>query len=45
LAVAGLHKREAGTEVVKKLKHVIIQFDSQNSKLATTFVILVVLWQ
>jgi len=32
LAVAGLHKRQAGTEKVKRLKHVIMQFDSQNSK-------------
>ena len=32
LAVAGLHKREAGTGMVKRLKHVIMQFDSQNSK-------------
>jgi hypothetical protein len=32
LAVAGLHKRQAGTETVKRLKHVIIQFDTQNSK-------------
>lgn len=32
LAVAGLHKRQTGTGKVKRLKHVIIQFDSQNSK-------------
>ncbi|OCK76764.1 hypothetical protein K432DRAFT_396165 [Lepidopterella palustris CBS 459.81] len=31
LAVAGLHKRRAGTETVKRLKHVIIQSDTQNS--------------
>lgn len=31
LAVAGLHKIEAGTGRVKRLKHVIMQFDSQNS--------------
>ena len=32
LAAAGLHKRQTGTEVVKRLKHVIIQFDAQSSK-------------
>ncbi len=32
LAVAGRHKRQAGTGVVKRLKHIIIQFDTQNSK-------------
>jgi len=32
LAVAGLYKRQAGTGTVKRLKHVIIQFDTQNSK-------------
>jgi hypothetical protein len=30
--VAGLHKMQAGTEMVKRLKYVIIQFDTQNSK-------------
>jgi hypothetical protein len=32
LAAVGLYQREAEAEVVKKLKHVILQFDSQNSK-------------
>ena len=32
LAAVGLYQREAETEVVKKLKHVILQFDSLNSK-------------
>jgi hypothetical protein len=31
LAVAGPHKRQAGTKVVKQLRHVIIQFDSQTN--------------
>jgi len=31
LAVAGIHKRQAGTGRVKRLKHVIMQFDSQNN--------------
>jgi hypothetical protein len=30
--VAGLPKMQAGTETVKRLKYVIIQFDTQNSK-------------
>jgi len=33
LAAVGLYQREAETEVVKKLKHIILQFDTQNSKL------------
>jgi hypothetical protein len=33
LAAIGLYQREAETEVVKKLKHIILQFDNQNSKL------------
>jgi hypothetical protein len=32
LAAVGLYQREAETEVVKKLKHIILQFDNQNSK-------------
>jgi hypothetical protein len=32
LTVASLHKREVGTETVKRLKYVIIQFDTQDSK-------------
>ncbi|KAH8649407.1 hypothetical protein BGZ60DRAFT_520732 [Tricladium varicosporioides] len=36
LAVAGIHKRQAGTEEVKRLKHVIIQFDTQHSLLQFT---------
>jgi len=39
LAVAGLHKRQAGTETVKRLRHVIIQFDTRNdlSQFTTKF--------
>lgn len=32
LAAAGMHKRQTGTEALKKLKHVIIQFDAQTSR-------------
>lgn len=32
LAAAGMHKRLTGTEVLKKLKHVIIQFDAHTSR-------------
>jgi hypothetical protein len=32
LSVAGLHKRQAGMEAVKRLKHMIIQFDTENSR-------------
>jgi hypothetical protein len=32
LAAVGLYQRKAETEVVKKLKHIILQFDTQNSK-------------
>jgi len=39
LSVAGLHKRAVGTEAVKKLKHVIIQFDTQNSTYITNNVL------
>jgi len=36
LAAVGLYKREAGTEPIKKLKHLIIQFDTQTSKCITS---------
>lgn len=39
LAVAGLHKRQAGTEAVKRLKHVIIQFDTKNSKCISDLIV------
>ena len=39
LAVAGLYKRQAGTEAVKRLKHVILQFQTQNSTYTTARVI------
>lgn len=32
LASVGLHKREKETEVVKKMKHVILEFDTRQSK-------------
>jgi hypothetical protein len=39
LAVAGLHKRKAGTETVKRLKHVIIQFNTQNRKFISDHIV------
>ncbi len=32
LAVAGQFKKQAATDAVKRLKHIIVQFDTQNSE-------------